>query len=351
MAKKEAPMKEAPKTPAQRIQEMLKAWVKEFSKTPYIYPVSIGVAAGVYYLVLLYATGVCLIGLITPLVLLGMLWMFNVRSAKRLAIVGLVAVLVLGGVWLAAFTNHYTNVKPGVSSSEDGKTLTDGIVTPLHGSTSQSYNFTITAHLKKSPTNETIYFKNVTVAVSSVKFPGGVYENHTMNLLKEEFSPTENRTIQYYYYDATVPSPINVYLFWAEYPNGSVEVGAVRDQTGTASFQEGPISTDAGAVALTLLPYAYLQTLVNVYVAYFLIVGMIWWTRRARRMREQQIERWRKEEEEKEAAQPKKELKVPSLARAMGTDKGEGETFVCSECGADVPADATVCPKCGEKFD
>ncbi len=25
--------------------------------------------------------------------------------------------------------------------------------------------------------------------------------------------------------------------------------------------------------------------------------------------------------------------------------------FQCSECGAEVPADAVVCPKCGAKFD
>ena len=27
------------------------------------------------------------------------------------------------------------------------------------------------------------------------------------------------------------------------------------------------------------------------------------------------------------------------------------ETFECSECGAEVPANATRCPKCGAKFD
>jgi len=27
------------------------------------------------------------------------------------------------------------------------------------------------------------------------------------------------------------------------------------------------------------------------------------------------------------------------------------EKFVCSACGAEVPADATECPQCGDKFD
>lgn len=30
---------------------------------------------------------------------------------------------------------------------------------------------------------------------------------------------------------------------------------------------------------------------------------------------------------------------------------GEGETFACSECGEDVPAEADVCPGCGARFD
>ena len=65
-------------------------------------------------------------------------------------------------------------------------------------------------------------------------------------------------------------------------------------------------------------------------------------------MREQQLSKWETEKEKKKAEEGK-EAKVPSLAKAMGLEKEE--TFVCSECGADVPADATVCPKCGEKFD
>jgi hypothetical protein len=30
---------------------------------------------------------------------------------------------------------------------------------------------------------------------------------------------------------------------------------------------------------------------------------------------------------------------------------GGGDTFACSECGEDVPADADVCPSCGARFD
>jgi ribosomal protein L40E len=85
-----------------------------------------------------------------------------------------------------------------------------------------------------------------------------------------------------------------------------------------------------------------------VFGPYLIIIAMIWWTRRARRMRRQQLEKWEKEHEKADGEKPKEASKVPSLASAMGKDD---ESFVCSECGADVPADAAVCPKCGEKFD
>lgn len=339
--------KEGPRTPAQRIEEALKAMLKDFSKTPYIYPVAIAIAAAVYYLVLVYATGICLIGLVTPLILLGFLWMFGVKGVKRLVIIGLVAVVVLSLVWLGVFTAHYLNVQPEICTSEDYRTLTNGICTPLHGPSGQVYNFTLEIHPNATaPVNKV--FKNVTVAVSSVEFPGGLYENHTMLL---DRSRSTNDTLVYYH-DTTVKSAVNIFLFWAEYPNNTVEIGAVWSSVGVASFPEGPISTDTGAILLTLIPYAFIQTLLNMYVPFILIVGMIWWTRRARKMREQQIEKWKLEEAEKEAAQPRTAgLKVPSVAKAKGTSKGTGETFVCSECGADVPADATVCPNCGEKFD
>ncbi len=337
--------RKAPQTPAQRMEEKLKAWLKEFSKTPFIYPVAIAVAAGIYYLVLVYASGICLIGLITPLILLGMLWIFGVKRVKRLAIIGLIAMVVLSFIWLGVFTEHYINVQPVIATSEDGKTLTDGIVTPFHGPPGTHYNFTMVLHPNWTGTPRT--FQSITVQISGVQFPNGFFQNTSMIL----DTARSDANTSYYYYNTTVQSAVNVYVFWAVYANRSAEIGGIWSDLGQVAFVEGPISTDLGSVILTLLPYAFVQTFLNMYVAFILIVGMIWWTRRARRMREAQIEKWKKEEEAKEATQPKStQLKIPSRYRS-GTEKGSGETFVCSECGADVPADATVCPNCGEKFD
>jgi len=252
---------------------------------------------------------------------------------------------VLSFVWLGIYTTHYLDVQPAVSTSEDGKTLTNGTVTPLHGPPGQVYHFTLEVHPNWTGTHKN--FTKVNVSVSSVKFPGGIYENNSMIL----DAARSDANTSYYYYDTTVGSAVSIYIFWAEYPNGSVEKGAIWYPL-SYSYPEGPISSDTGALILTLLPYSFIQTFMSVYVAFILIVGMIWWTRRARKMREQQIEKWKLEEAEKDASKPKStQLKVPSRYKTTGTEKGAGETFVCSECGADVPAEATVCPNCGEKFD
>ena len=324
------------------MEEALRAWVREFAKTPYIYPVSIAVAAAVYYLVITYAANVCLINLVTPLILLGLLWMFKVKSIKRLFIIGLIAVVVLSFVWLGAYTQFYGGIQPQTAVSEDGHTLADGIVTPFKGT--GSYNFTLTVHLRNS-SGTPIYFEYVNVFIQSANFPSQSVLNESMTLLRND---TANLT-QLYYFDAQLPS-INAYAFLAGYTNQSYEI-AGHWSLGRVSLIQGPYPASTGTLVGALIPFSFFQTLSQVLLPYILIIGMIWWTRRTRKMREEQIEKWRKEEAQKEAAQPKSKpkQKVPSLATAMGTDKGE--TFVCSECGADVPAEATVCPNCGEKFD
>jgi hypothetical protein len=111
----------------------------------------------------------------------------------------------------------------------------------------------------------------------------------------------------------------------------------------------GPMSKDTNAILSLMLPLSLISTFVSVFPLYGLIVVMIWWTRRTRRMRKDQMEKWEEEHAKEEAKKPKQDAKVSLQRKAMGLED-EG-TFVCSECGADVPAAATKCPKCGEKFE
>jgi ribosomal protein L40E len=53
---------------------------------------------------------------------------------------------------------------------------------------------------------------------------------------------------------------------------------------------------------------------------------------------------WMRRNMEKAMERSKRDEGMPPM-------EGEVEKFICSECGAEVPADAKECPQCGERFE
>ena len=100
-----------------------------------------------------------------------------------------------------------------------------------------------------------------------------------------------------------------------------------------SSASWGPIYADSGAVLSTSLYGGFLQVFLFTFIGplFFVFLAMMWW-----------MDRSRIKMEEKQKNMPKP---------APKTKPGEKEKFICSECGADVPAEAGECPQCGEKFD
>ena len=332
-------------TPADRMKKYLADLIRKFSKTKFAIPAAILISAAVYYLVVVYAGGFCLRAAITPVVLLALLWKFDVKSAKKLVIIGLVASVVFGGVLAAYYINYYTNLPGDIARSDETvrwnsslRVLDNGTVTPLYGDDETLFNFTLTVYLDR---NDTVV-DNVSVVISGVKFPRADADNYTMNLLSRD---SENKT-ERYYYATTLSNPVNAFAFWATVNHTNFTAGQSTARGYT--FVDGPVFDSTGAIAALIIPISIVSAVVDFIPIYAIIVLMIWWTRKSRKMREAQLEKWMAEKEKKKAEEAK-ETKVPSLAKAMGVEKED--TFVCSECGADVPADATVCPKCGEKFE
>ena len=335
-------------TPAQRMMKYLSELLAKFSKTPYVIPAGIAIATGVYALVLIYAGTFCLSGLIAPVALLGIMWQFGVKGVKKLLIIGAVSCLAFSGVWAWYYTDYYQHVDPATATSTETVVsnnitvpmMADGKVTPLFGTSSTVFNFTVTFNL---PDNSTTWpIENVSVAIANIDFPSARSHNYSMLRI----APTDNKTV-HYYYSSTVSRPINQFIFWANVSN--TWIIATEHREGTEYAMNGPIHEDSYAVAVPLIPVGVMQVFVSFYPIYALILLMIWWTRRARKMRVEAYEKAISEKEKETKDIPKEDTKVPSLAKAMGLEKGED--FVCSECGADVPAEAKVCPKCGEKFD
>jgi len=76
----------------------------------------------------------------------------------------------------------------------------------------------------------------------------------------------------------------------------------------------------------------------NIAILYFILLGLIYWTRSSKK-------RYGQMKKEKE------ELSVPRKKLDESEEAMMEEKFICSECGAEVPADAKVCPQCGEPFE
>lgn len=315
-------------TPAQRIEKILKAWFEKFQKTPFVIPAGIALTAGIYLLVVAYLSDFCLGGLITPLAMLGIFWYFGIKDIKKLILIGAVAALVFAAVLTVYLPYTWQNMDPPVIEDEKS-IISDGIVTPFNGDESTVYNFTVTVNVANWS-----MLQDIRVVVVGVGYFTDPDMNVTMHLVPGSYV---NATSFDYFYETTVGNPMNIYAFAARV-NG----------TWTVVGDLGPVSKDTVAIMTSVFPAAMMQSYLSVFPIYLLLILMIWWTRRARKMRVDAYEKAVTEREKEQEGVPKDETKVPSLARAMGLEK---ESFVCSECGADVPGDATVCPKCGEKFD
>ena len=307
---------------------------------------ALAVIAGLYAVFMLAAPFHCLINLIVPLVFIGVLWKLKIQSIKHLLIIGLLGALVITGLYADFATRYYLDLPEQEAESENGD-LYDGMVTPVYGTSDTLYNFTITVRLPNSTSEVT----NMTVVVGDLRFYGGEGHNHTMVLI-DQYLNENNQTIARYCNVTTVPHPLNLFVFWVNI-DGEWYIAGNQNPSPKSPLPtygiEGPAYQDYATIFGIMVPFGLYAGLVNMYIVFAILVLMVWWLKKARKMRMDSYDRAVTEGEKEKAGVKKDEAKVPSLAKAMGVP-GE-DSFVCSECGADVPAEAKVCPKCGEKFE
>jgi ribosomal protein L40E len=330
-------------TPGERFVKSLKQWLKDFSKTKYAIPAIIALSCLVYYAVVLTFTAVCFSNLIAPLLMLALLWKSGVRRVRKLLLIGAIATLFFSAILIVVFVTQLQHMDPAVAESIDGRIT--GTLDPWYVDKNEPFTFRLTANLTDP---------NMTVNSAHVRLVGiGTFDtvdnNHTMTLESQYINNLTN--VSYYIYNftftASTTKPVSLFIFWVDLNGTPVAAGHVNTLN-EVDFIQAPIFKDSFAIAQLVTLSALQIDFLQLYTPYAIILGMIWWTRRARRMREKQVEKWQAEQAKEDSKKPKTTSKVPSLDAAMGKTE---EGFVCSECGADVPADATVCPKCGGKFE
>lgn len=320
----------------QNIIKMGKDLFEKFKKKP-LFTILGGAAlvAGIFYLLLSYMLDWCLLPIIPPFLMLGVFWMLDVKRAKALIVAGLFTCTVLMFVTAAFFVNMYTDIEPeSARSSDSAMVLRNGVVSPLRGDYITPFNYTVDVYV-----NESTPVNSVSVIIAGFSS----FRNESMLPMERGANDTFTR----YYYATTLSDAVNQFVFWANVSGTWYFASNYEDGVETAVI--GPVHSSAWEIAKPILYYSAVQSYVQFFIIYGLLVAMIWWTRRARRMRVKQMEQWETKRKEAAAKAPKDEAKVPSLSRAMGLE--DEDSFVCSECGADVPSDATQCPKCGEKFE
>jgi ribosomal protein L40E len=330
-------------TQSELLQKKLKEWYVKFGKTPLAIPVTVLLSCLVFYISVAFLGGACLANMLAPLFLLGMLWSVNVKSVKKILIIGAVAVFIFSFILCFYLVDSLQHVEPMTLLSEDEKTLS-GSVSPWFGGPDTLFTYNLTFAL-----NETAVVNSAHLLSYNLGSGGGHEVNLTMSF-DTNYTVNNSGVVTCYYvytYETQLSTPINQFVFDAEI-DGAWQKAANFDDMGRPYYVQGPIFKDTMEVASPLVLSAIEYSYIYVYTPFAIIAAMIWWTRRARRMRKEQLDKWEKEHEKEDAAKPKVTSKVPSMASAMGKEE---DTFVCSECGADVPADAEVCPKCGEKFD
>jgi hypothetical protein len=336
-----------PKSPIDRVMKILEDLFEKFKKTPYTIPVAVGVTAVLYYLMMAYIPGTCWIGLVPSLLLFGLLWQFDVRRVRKLLLTGLATAVVIMTISTVFLVNSFQTMEMDMAASPGSDpVMFNGTVTPTTGGESTVFTYSITIRSPGPDINVTDVRVNITSLMTTRN------ETMTANWTDSVLNET------HYIFVTNLPDPINQFHFVAKVNDTWVRATDYLDD-GTQIPIVGPIHSDPFAVAWPVIKYVSLyQAFLQFFPIFAILCGMVWWMRRARRMREDAVKRYEEKRKEVEAKVPEDKRKIassstsstPSLERAMGLE-AEPETFVCSDCGADVPADARKCPFCGEKFE
>lgn len=249
----------------------------------------------------------CLLPMIVALVAYYIPTYFGLRDRKKLAIFGLALFLVVGLALGGALYKTVDDYEPVELSSEDNL-LIGGIVSPSHGEPGDAFQFTVYLTSGSNSSNVRLLLlnnwgtgenPNVTMAFNQA-LSSGLVAAYTVTLTGME------KGIYYYQFGTF---------------NGTNWI--------TTEQGFGPVNADLGEVLSNSLISGTVYSFYSMAVLFYILILLTWWMDRS-----------------------KKKIFEMEQKRAQTMErKVRDEKFVCSECGAEVPADADKCPGCGEKFD
>ena len=281
----------------------LKKKFDQFKETKYALPAAVALTLLVTSLVLVFAYYFCFSYALIAVIAFGIPYYFGLKQIKKLAILGVFLFLVLGLVFGVSGYYEWQGWEGDPVGSPDG---------PLSNGTMTEFNTYVQYAVFMEGSNGS---DEVTVALDSQW-----REEISLNLTMVPTEITSSGAT--YVNNTTLSEGVYLYTFHANTTEGWVNTGQGI----------GPINISDGDFISSMVFSRMLLVFLNIALLYYILLGMVWWSRSSR----QRYERRKREQEEMEL--PDEEPK-------------EEEKMVCSERGSEVPGDATECPPCGEPFE
>lgn len=283
-------------------------------------------------------SGSCLASVMVGIGTFGVPFLLGAKSLGTLLKMGTLILIVSGLVFGALYTYFlYEQVFVFEERELKGTDLEGGAVSPYLGDEDTIYNFTVTYTGTENPDNITV-FANIT----------------ELGSLDESSLPLMNSG-NIFYNETTLTANVHMYYFsWHSNTTG----GWNR----TEGFGIGPVA----APYSDMLMLQMFQGMIIMFIPgglFFYMIVMLYNSRKKAQAEQKKLleeeKGWTsKDGEEKEGEE--KEGEAGEEEEKEGEEKeGEKEEetvevigeFECTECGADVPGDADVCPSCGESFE
>jgi len=289
---------------------------------------------------------ICLGLLILPLSIVFFLWLMRIENIWRQLAIGAVTFCIAAAFAGAAYYPIFDSLEQRYGESPNG-VLFDGSVTPFRGDDNTLFNYSISI-------DTTII--NITETESDIEVKVYIIENYPVlwqydNITMADHFETvvDNETISItYYYETNIDGTINGFEFFATIDGMVYRAQAIIN--GDTILIQGPIHENGFILFGYLTLVFFFQIISNGVFGFIILLLIMRFMRRSREAKNKMMKNYQHVQREKEA-EAKKTREFSRKLPGVAVGEGSEDVFVCSECGADVPASAKFCPNCGEPFE
>lgn len=276
----------------------------------YALPLALAVTLLIGSVLTYFLGAVCFGALLVALIGFYVPYYFGLKSRVKLAIWGVVFLLVLSVPFTVGFYVANAVGSEGITLGTTGGELVNGTVNPFRGDASTVHTFSVQA-------------PGPNIEDGSVRV---VVFDTWANTEVGNFTMTESTVdgVDAYTYSTTLQNQTEYAYYYGAIINGT--------WTTTNNYNIGPLHVSEADIFIHFLPFAVVVIFFQVGLLFFLLLVFNWFSDRSKKRVQELKEQQAGESKATTAAAP-------------------GEKFVCSECGATVPVDAKVCQQCGERFD